>query len=236
MRSVNPGDFTTRSRIRDAAIELFGRDGYSHTSIRAIAQHAGVSAALIIHHFSSKEGLRQECDQHIVAEIFGRSTDLSADKPSDALSETMQRWLADIDTYRVAFDYLVRMLTDGSELGNLLFDNLVDRTEKMISEDVISGRINASSDPRMTAVLVATQSLVPLLLERHIGRALGAEGLSEQVIRRMTIPTLELYTHGLYADDTILNAARAAFDTGDTGDTDNTGDTGATMKEQGTTA
>jgi hypothetical protein len=28
----------------------------------------------------------------------------------------------------------------------------------------------------------------------------------------MTVPTLELYTHGLYTDETFLNAARAAFD------------------------
>ncbi|HEU4808311.1 MAG TPA: TetR/AcrR family transcriptional regulator, partial [Homoserinimonas sp.] len=74
------------------------------------------------------------------------------------------------------------------------------------------GRMRVGSDPRMTAVLVATQSLVPLLLERHIGRTLGSAGLGEQLIRRMTIPTLELYTHGLYADDTLLNAARAALD------------------------
>ncbi|HEU4808517.1 MAG TPA: helix-turn-helix domain-containing protein, partial [Homoserinimonas sp.] len=79
MRSTPPEDATTRSRIRDAAVVLFGREGYARTSVRAIAQHAQVSPALVIHHFGSKEGLRQECDQHIVAEIFGRSADLSAD-------------------------------------------------------------------------------------------------------------------------------------------------------------
>lgn len=66
MRSISPGDVTTKARIRDSAVELFGRDGYPRTSIRTIARHAGVSAALVIHHFGSKETLRQECDQHIV--------------------------------------------------------------------------------------------------------------------------------------------------------------------------
>jgi len=208
---MNPADATTRSRIRDAAVELFGREGYSRTSIRTIAQQAGVSAALVIHHFGSKESLRHECDQHIVSEIFGRNTDLNAQPNSDALAATMQRWLADIDTHRIALDYLVRMLTDDSDLGNQLFDILVTRTEQMIADEIAAGRMNASSDPRMTAVLIASQSLVPLLLERHVGRALGEAGLSEQVLRRMTIPTLELYTHGLYADDTMLSAARAAL-------------------------
>ena len=214
MRSVPSTDATTRSRIRDAAVSLFGRDGYSRTSIRAIALQSQVSPALVIHHFGSKEDLRQECDQHVIAQIFGRTTDLSPDKTNDALAATMQRWLADADTERVTLEYLVRMLTDGSELGDQLFDLLVDRTEKMISDEVASGRMRASSDPRMTAVIVASQSLMPLLLERHIGRALGSVGLRSEVIKRMTVPTLELYTHGLYSDDTYLNAARAAF--GDT--------------------
>jgi AcrR family transcriptional regulator len=227
MRSIDPADATTRSRIRDASVELFGRDGYANTSVRAIAQHAGVSAALIIHHFGSKEGLRQECDQQVVAEIFGRGTDLSANQNSDALAATMQRWLADINTYRVTLDYLVRMLTEDSEIGDRLFDILVDRTEKMITEEVAAGRMNAGSDAKMTAVLIASQSLVPLILERHLGRVLGSEGLSEQAVKRMTVPTLELYTHGLYTDDTMLNAARAAFDT------DGTADVNATAEEQG---
>ncbi len=227
MRSTHSADATTRSRIRDAAVELFGRDGYSRTSIRAVAQHAQVSAALVIHHFGTKEGLRQVCDQHIVDEIFGHSTDLSAEKSSDALASTMQLWLADIDTYRITLDYLVQMLTDGSQLGDQLFDLLVDRTKKMIDDEIAAGRMRAGSDRRMTAVLLTGHSLVPLLLERHLGRALDSEGLSSQVFRRMTVPTLELYTHGLYADDTILNAARAAFDTTDNSE-DGTNNQGST--------
>src|SRR5690554_5632572 len=210
MRSAS-SDTTLRARIRDAAVLLFGRDGYAHTSVRAIAAEAGVSPALVIHHFGSKDALRGVCDEHIVSEIFGRNDELGIDASSDALASTMQRWLADLDTHRVALDYLSRMLTDGSALGDQLFDNLVDRTEKLISDEVTMGRMRTSSDPRMTAALIATQSLVPLLLERHLSRALGADGLTAQLIERMTVPTLELYTHGLYTDDTLLDAARTAF-------------------------
>lgn len=232
MRSVPSPDATTRSRIRDAAVLLFGRDGYARTSVRAIASHAQASPALVIHHFGSKEALRQACDEHIVAEIFDRKTDFNGNESRDTLASTMQRWLADIETHRVTLDYLARMLTDGSELGNRLFDDLVDRTEQMISDGASSGRMHAASDPRMTAILVATQSLVPLLLERHIGRALGVDGLSAEALSRMTIPTLELYTHGLYADDTLLNAAHAAFDT--TENRNPTAEPGSTS-EKGTT-
>lgn len=234
MRSTSTSDTTFRAHIRDAAVLLFGRDGYANTSVRAIAAEAGVSPGLVIHHFGSKDALRLACDEHIVAEIFGRSDELSIEASSDALATTMRRWLADLETHRVALDYLARMLTDGSALGDQLFDNLVDRTEKMIGDEVTAGRMLASSDPRMTAVLIATQSLVPLLLERHLARALGAGALTAALIERMTVPTLELYTHGLYADDTLLSAARAAFPTDQTTarTTDQTND--QTAKERGT--
>jgi TetR/AcrR family transcriptional regulator, regulator of cefoperazone and chloramphenicol sensitivity len=56
MRSAD--DLTAAARIRDAAIEQFGEHGFG-TGLRAIAEAAGVSAALVIHHFGSKQGLRQ---------------------------------------------------------------------------------------------------------------------------------------------------------------------------------
>jgi AcrR family transcriptional regulator len=207
MRSPSP-DRTTRARIRDAALALFGANGFSGTSVRAIADRAGVSAALVMHHFGSKEALRAECDAHIVDEVIGRKQQLATD--SD-LSSTMRRWLADVDAHRASLDYLARMITDGSEAGARLFDDLVDRTASMIDAEVAAGRMRPSRDPRMTAVLVASHGLVPLLLESQIGRALGEPGLTPALISRMTLPTLELYTHGLYQTTEVLDAAEAAL-------------------------
>lgn len=50
-------DATGRRRILEAAIELFGRQGYSATSVRQIASAAGVSPALLYNYFDGKETL-----------------------------------------------------------------------------------------------------------------------------------------------------------------------------------
>ena len=207
MRSPS-ADITTRARIRDAALALFGAHGFSGTSVRTIADHAGVSAALVIHHFRSKEALRAECDAYIVNEVIGRKETLATD--SD-LSSTMRDWHADVDAHRASLDYLARMITDGTEAGARLFDDLVERTASMIDAEVAAGRMRPSSDPRMTAVIVATHGLIPLLLESQLGRALGEPGLTPALIARMTLPTLELYTHGLYSTTKVLDAATIAF-------------------------
>lgn len=205
-----PVDASTRDRIRHAALALFGRHGYAGASVRDIAVRAGVSPALVIHHFGSKEALRAECDALIVDEIMGRKESLLDGEPGD-LAATMQRWLADVDSHRASLDYLTRMITDGGAAGERLFDDLVARTRAMIDQGVAAGTMRAGSDPAMTAVIIATHGLVPLLLEHHIGRALGEQGLSPALVRRMTLPTLELYTHGLYSSPAILEAASAAL-------------------------
>ncbi len=208
MRSTSADDATTRSRIRNAAIALFGRNGYAATSVRTVADEAGASAALVIHHFGSKEALRRECDEYVVAQVMGRKGELN----DASASETMQRWLADTSTYRTEIDYLSRMILEGNDLGDELFDALVAGTETMLADGVAAGTIRRSDDPRMRAVIVTTQSLVTLVLERQLGRAIGESGLTPAAIRRMTLPTLDLYTHGLYANDAMLIAAREALE------------------------
>jgi AcrR family transcriptional regulator len=52
-----PGPNRTREAIADAARELFATRGYAGTTVRAVAQEAGVNPALVHHYFDTKEGL-----------------------------------------------------------------------------------------------------------------------------------------------------------------------------------
>jgi AcrR family transcriptional regulator len=52
-----PGNNPTRDTILDAAEETFARSGYAGTSLREIADRAGVNQALLHHYFGSKDGL-----------------------------------------------------------------------------------------------------------------------------------------------------------------------------------
>jgi len=63
-----------KEQLLEAAIELFGRDGYEGTSVRALADRAGVSFALIRVAFGSKEGLRDAAERMVFDEMFGLST------------------------------------------------------------------------------------------------------------------------------------------------------------------
>jgi AcrR family transcriptional regulator len=58
-----------KTKILESAMQLFSETGYDGTSTKAIAQHAGVSEALIFRHYESKKALLEAIMQHGFAQI-----------------------------------------------------------------------------------------------------------------------------------------------------------------------
>lgn len=63
-----------RERLIEAAVRLFGRDGFEATSVRAVADEAGVSFGLIRFYFGSKEGLLEAAEERVVKGYLDRVT------------------------------------------------------------------------------------------------------------------------------------------------------------------
>src|SRR5690606_24663932 len=97
-----------RARIRDAAIEIFGREGFERARVREVAAAAGVSPGLVLHHFGSKEGLRHACDEHVTNELFARNDRLRGTE----VAAEIQSWLADFENFRPQLTYIARMLSE----------------------------------------------------------------------------------------------------------------------------
>lgn len=62
---------TTRDKLLDAGLELFGLHGYGGTSTRTLAARAGVNLGAIRYHFDGKEGLYRAIIKRAVAEKSG---------------------------------------------------------------------------------------------------------------------------------------------------------------------
>src|ERR1700738_2089723 len=145
MRSA-PDDRTAVARIRDAAIEQWGEHGFN-VGLRSIAEAAGVSAALVIHHVGSKDGLRKACDDYIAEEIrTGKSASLQTKDPADWFAQ-----MAEIESYAPLMAYLVRSMQSGTELAKMLWQRMIDNAEEYLEEGVRNGLLKPSRDARRRA-------------------------------------------------------------------------------------
>lgn len=214
MRSVDTDDLTTRARIRDAAIGRFGRDGF-RAGLRAVAADAGVSPALVIHHFGSKDGLRAECDAYVLRTI------------RDQKAEAMTRWspmqvvgaIDDPEQYATIFGYVVRALLEGGAVAATFVDGLVADAESYLEEAVVSGTVRPTTDPAGRARYLIATSVGMLLiaqLEAEAGRGVSptvdpARALQE-IWRTTLLPGLEMMTYGLLTSSDLLDEYRAATD------------------------
>src|SRR5690625_4148791 len=68
-------------RILDAAMLLFGERGFQGTTMKDIATEAGVSQALIVHHYGTKGDHRAACDEHVAQLIRQRKEETIGTEP-----------------------------------------------------------------------------------------------------------------------------------------------------------
>jgi len=203
MRSA---DLTAAARIRDAAIEQFGQHGFG-VGLRAIADAAGVSAALVIHHFGSKQGLRKACDDFVVEEIrSSKSETIQSTDPA-----TWFAALAEIESFAPLVSYLVRSMQSGGELAKMLWQSMIDNAYEYMEEGVRAGTVRPSRDPyaRARFLSLAGGGALLLYLQMH-ETPTDLKAVLRDYSRDMVLPSLEVYTEGVMADRTMFDAFLAA--------------------------
>ncbi|MFC4014937.1 TetR family transcriptional regulator [Nonomuraea purpurea] len=215
MSSVRSGDsssadLTARAKIRNAALAHFAREGFQKANLRAISADAGVSVGLIFHHFGNKEGLLRACDEYVLSAQTRRAR--TAGRPAGAGMHDLHReYLSDPEEYRLQAQYMARAIQEDTPAAITFVNAMVAESEDVFRAGAADGTMRPSSDPRALAALSILISQAVLTLPPPLARFLGHEQFGPDVLRRLTVPMLELYTHGLYTDDTLLKAAQDAW-------------------------
>ncbi|WP_151526939.1 TetR family transcriptional regulator [Serinicoccus kebangsaanensis] len=205
--TVEPG----LERILTTAIDLFGRQGVKATSVRAIAEQAGVSPPLVIHHYGSKERLREACDERVLAFI------------RESKAETMRAGLGGppiqvdtrVDEARPALRYLARTLSEGSPRLDEFVDDLVEDAIGYTAQGVDSGLVRPSQNPRARVIILTLWSLGALVLHEHMYRLLGEDLIGEGGTDLYTQTMLELFSEG-FLTERAQQAFTFSTDTDDT--------------------
>jgi AcrR family transcriptional regulator len=207
VRSVDDPDLTAVARIRNAALDRFPRYGFKGTTVRGVADDAGVSPGLIVHHFGTKEGLRSACDEYVIEQIrtvkedaitSGRLDDPATMAGAFSIAPQLMR-------------YMGWSLASGSPAAAALFDELVEESIRLSKLAQKHGAMEPSSDLRARCAVQLAMQMGALVMHEHLSRALGEDLLSHEGLMRVSRATLELFSGAMFAPGR-AEAMRKALD------------------------
>jgi len=193
-------DLTARARIRDAAIRLFAERGMDATTVRDIAQAAGVSPGLLRHHFGSKEGLREACDQHVLEQ----SIKLDEAIMYEGKLATPGFMPSVHPTVMLIYRYITRALLDGSPAAGRMFDDMVRLTDEWMAK-----MAPGVEDRRAFAAVLVGMHAGLLAMHEHVSRNLGTDVFETEGYARMTTAIIDFYSSTLLDPDLAAQARRA---------------------------
>lgn len=195
---ADPDDRSGRDRILDAAITRFAEDGVAGTSLKTVAEEAGVSPALIVHHFGSKEGLHEACDARVIGAVREQMRRAAEEGQQLDVLEAFRRRQED---HAFSLPYLARCLAEGGPAVDELVDELADETVRSMEISVANGIYRPSDHVRERALVLLIWSLGAVTLHGHVRRLLDADLAGEP---RALLPYLrgatELLTRGLFTE------------------------------------
>ncbi|GAB2760443.1 TetR family transcriptional regulator KstR2 [Nocardioides salsibiostraticola] len=151
------GAATRRQELLAIAARLFAEKGFKNTTVRDIAEAAGILSGSLYHHFDSKESMVDEILSTFQAELFGRYDEILASR-ADARTRLEQ-------AVRVSFEAIDRhphevaiFQNDADYLGGFeRFAYLAERNEQsrnvwmtLLRQGVRSGDLRKDLDVRLT--------------------------------------------------------------------------------------
>ena len=201
---IEDGDLTGRAVIRNAALRLFADHGHDAVTVRAIASAAGVSPALVVHHFGSKEGLREAVDAYAGRMFDGLFAELDGADVADLLADG-QVSASIAESFARAFPpgsplpaYLRRLLLAGDPAGAALFGRWYAATRALLDAMIERGTATPSGDPAVRAAFLLVNDLALILLRNEVAAAIGVDPLTPAGLERWAAEAAAVYLNGAF--------------------------------------
>lgn len=180
-----PPEPSSEERIRDAALKSLATRGIAATSLRVVAEAAGVSIGLVQHYFGTKAALVTAVDQYVLQVISeGLGAAAMPDAPGEALIEAGKRLTKLMVDHPLVIDYLGHALTEGGEIGSVVFDGLVGISAAQRDHFRDQGTLRPDLDPLWSALNPLILRVGAFILRPHVERHLGESFFTDAQLQR----------------------------------------------------
>ncbi|WP_218591233.1 TetR/AcrR family transcriptional regulator [Pseudonocardia oceani] len=173
----------SRAAILDAARALFARNGFERTTIRAVAEQAGIDPALVMQHFGSKAALFAAAARWTVP-VDGL---VQADRSELARAAVQHVLDAFDDDHRDAVEALLRSSLTHPAAAELLRDQVIAPTQARVADTI------GDPDAALRSALLNACTL-GLTISRYLLAVPALAEADPSDIRRILVPALESLT------------------------------------------
>lgn len=165
-------DLTAKARIRNAALDLFAEHGVDATSLRTVASAAGVTVGLIVHHYGTKEALRETVELAIVERFAEAIASVPIDgRPAAEVVAARDRAVAEMLAASPAVvDYLRRAILDGGGERRDLVSRLSELTAQQVHDLRAAGLASTKHTVGEQVVTIMVRQLGQLFLQPLVDR------------------------------------------------------------------
>ncbi|MFI6488814.1 TetR/AcrR family transcriptional regulator [Streptomyces sp. NPDC050564] len=148
-----------REALLNAAVRVVARGGLRKLTYRAVAEEAGATHGLVVHHFGSRDALIEEALAHSVRDSLNRSAlETGTGKVADFSVGLSEMVTSDPDTQAFQYELLLESRRRPELLPQIrvLYDEYFDATERELSRMIPGG----ASGPLTRLVFAALDGLV----------------------------------------------------------------------------
>ena len=196
--SSDPADLTSAAAIRIAAMKLFAERGYDGVTVRQIASAAGVSPALVIHHYGSKERLRAVLEERVAAFVESMLAELTRVQEEGASTSIAELFADQLEREPALAGYVRRLLCDGGPAGAALFERLYQATRSGMRALEQAGIVRPSGDDPVRDAFLLSNDLAMLLLRPLISQVTGIDPLARDGLVRWSAEVFDVYSGGVF--------------------------------------
>jgi TetR/AcrR family transcriptional regulator len=176
-RPVDATQQDLKTSILDVAEQLFSDLGYAATSIRHIADQAGVNPALVHYYFVNKKTLLQKVMERVLKPLAQAIAEMS--KETQASPQTIASLLLSMAASNPNIPRLLirEVMLPGGVMQQYFIENLAAHLggalPALFDREKTAGRLREDADPAISAVLVIAMCAFPFIARALAEPVLG---------------------------------------------------------------